>query len=248
MATTPSPIARIGSMPVPVPEEGQTDSDPIGDPGLGLIVAYVAAVLNARAGAAWESVAKGRALPGQGPLVVHTFTHDPNEEEFNPTHTPALFAWRQDGQGEQIAADYHVHASTLVLQWVPVAEWQHLLARRHPFMGAIGKIVDGALYLGRDPAWTMLGDTDPKSATQGSFLHDVAGIWRIGRVSWKRVTLDIPKGDGVARYPTLRFEVAMEELLERAPGDAPYDLAATLTQTGPEGDGITVAFDGEPPE
>lgn len=76
------------TLPVTAPSLVEAYTEPVGDPGLGVVLAFAAAVLEYEVGAAWEEVAPGE------PLIRHTRPHDPREEDFATSALPALFAYR----------------------------------------------------------------------------------------------------------------------------------------------------------
>ncbi len=204
---------RFGALPLPVP--APVAGEAAGDPALTVVLDYLKTVLNARAGTVWGQIA-----PARGALVKSVYTHDPDELDFVEPQTPSLYAWREEGSSEQIAADYRIEHSKIVLLWVAPPDNQNSLRPRVPYANALAKVVETALTLGCDPTWVAAGDTDPRAATEGSLIWELAGFWHLGKVSWKRAVLEVKKAAGEpARYPALRFEVEIQERMVEDPGD-----------------------------
>lgn len=206
---------RYGDAPIDVPVSA--DGAAVSDPLLDTLLSFFAAVLNSHASAAWSGVTKKT-----GAVVVRkTYAHDPARAAFNMNETPSLFLWRESVQrARQIAADWRVRPSKLVLRWVPTATYTQDIKRRwEPFFNAIPSVLDAAVEFGRDPSWVVQGDTDPRAATHGSYLWKYANVHKleIGREDVTRSLFQIPvEGD---REPiaidALDVPIDLEERLER---------------------------------
>lgn len=137
-----------------------TTGSPVGDPLLGHLVGFLRDVINAEVAAAWNKVRpRGTA---ERPPVRHVFTHDPTKRDFHEGDLPALFAYRSGFKPELAAADYLTDASKISVLWVhPPTDHQAHQALREPIINSIVKAVASALDIGRHPAWTATGDSDP---------------------------------------------------------------------------------------
>lgn len=194
---------NFGALDFPVPEDA-----PLGDPALAVVLSFAEAILNARMGAAW--VKGGRAASDKP--VRSTHPHDPTDLSFNNNTLPALFAWRESGQAERIAADYVLDRGTLVLCWVfPMAQ-EGIQQKRNPLANAAAKLLLQGLMRGRDPAWVKAGDTSPQAAYNGSLVWTFAGFWRCGPPKWRVAPVKI-EGDEPGIWRGLMMEVPVEERL-----------------------------------
>jgi hypothetical protein len=152
---------RYGAIPLDIPAVEDGRQEPCGDPALKVIADFLMAVINARAGAAWRSIAT---LIGKGTKdapVNRALWADPVNTAFSETPLPALYVFRsQGGTFEDAAADYRTARSTWTVWWLLRQTTDPKSAVRAPFANAIGKIIDAALDAGRHPAYVQEGDTD----------------------------------------------------------------------------------------
>lgn len=217
----PAPL-RFGALDFPVPA-----GDPAGDPGIAVVLAFCEAILNARLAAAW--LALGR--PAGDKPVRKTFAHNPEETTFNDAALPALFAWREQGQAERIAADYVIDRGTLVLCWVFPATIQPTSKARGPIINAVAKALIQGLMRGRDPAWVLVGDPSPQAARSGSFVWKHAGLWRCAPPAWRLLPVTIEGGEEKERWRALRVELPIEERLVDATAPALAGVRTDLQTT-----------------
>jgi len=212
---------RFGALDFPVPEVA-----PLGDPALSVVLAFTKAILNTRMTDAWL---KGGRPVGDKP-VRETFPHDPADVVFNNQVLPALFAWREQGQAERIAADYVIDRGTLILCWVFPIALDANQQKRNPLVNAVAKLLIQGLMRGRDPAWVQAGDPSTQAIRNGSLVWKFAGLWRCGAPKWSLVPVKI-EGDGDGTWRALRFEVPVEERLVDHPAPVLAGVRADLQTT-----------------
>lgn len=204
----------------PIPLEGlETDGR---DPLLSTVAAYFQAIANVHARADWEAIAKlGSPLP-----VVHAFTHDPHETNFNDNTLPALFLWRSEVlEHVDEAQDIRVIRSRLRCLWVPPSTGKpDEKTRRTQFPFKLYKVLDDYLELGRDPAWVLPTDPDPEAPVYGSVLPRFALFRRLRFTSVRPepLVIELVSADGAPRMPPRIYtaqlaELMLEEDLERDP-------------------------------
>jgi hypothetical protein len=220
-------VQRHGGLAFPAPE--QEGGEAAGDPGLTVLLSCLQAAINARLGAVWARIRTGtETVPCRT-----TYPYDPSEGVFNLSHMPSLHGWRVSGETEQIAADYRITRDNLCLLWVyPIAR-QGNAGLRHAFAGAVEKVINAVLKLGRDPAWVVPGDPDPNAATLGSLLWTHAGFWKAdGRLQWSRVAVAGTTGDDATPGAhALQVTFAVEERLVVV-GDDPLSVRVDLAVGG----------------
>jgi hypothetical protein len=199
-----------GSLPFPIaaPGDGETASDH----ALDVLLAYLKAFLNHYGATAWQSIYKANKDPGNLP-VVGTFAHDPEYDNFNERDLPAIFLFRNGGQvAEDIAEDIRTTHSSLTMWWVfPADKAQDRRARQRPFLNGIAKLVDQAFRKERDPAYVIVGDTEPTAAIEGSVVLVHAGIERLFVGAPQIGEVRIPKGNDVGMYPRVQIILDIDE-------------------------------------
>lgn len=171
---------KFGGLPIPAPVVAEPDifppGDSVGDPLIGYVADFLRAVITFYVGDAWNSVQPGKSI------IRTVLTNDP-DDVFIESHLPALYVFRPKRATREavetsidIADDYHVETSRLVAQWImdPMPLVQRGL--RNQIVNAVRKVVDKAVHIGRDVAWQVPGDLDPKAATQGSSLANYSGL------------------------------------------------------------------------
>jgi hypothetical protein len=141
---------HFGALEMPVPP---APKGPVGDPALDVLGAFLAAVITAELGAAWEPLAPGR------PVVRRVFSHSVSKRRFVKEDMPSLFVFRSGpGKTEAYTADAYKRTQTVLVQWVyPPALNEHQVDR-DPFMNALGGVLERAVYRGRDAAWVIPSD------------------------------------------------------------------------------------------
>lgn len=153
---------RYGAIPLDIPAVEDRHAEACGDPALRVVADFLAAVINARATTAWQSIATLNGKPRKDRPVNAAYTDDPVNTTFTEKDLPALFVFRsQGGPSEDMAADYRVARSTWTVWWMMRKTTDEKKAVRAPFLNAIGKIIDAALDTGRHPAYVQEGDDDP---------------------------------------------------------------------------------------
>ena len=85
-------------------------------------------------------------------------------------------------------------------------------------ISAVGKLIDTALEVGRDPSWVLDGDPDPTAATEGSVVLRHAGLlsmegkqWRVGRIGIDRLQAATGAGRGLDLFDGLDLKITIEE-------------------------------------
>ncbi|MGN6103712.1 MAG: hypothetical protein ACTHU0_01280 [Kofleriaceae bacterium] len=139
--------------------------DPVGDPGMAVLSAFLAAVLNADLATALGSVAP---FPSArfpiGPGAVRARFHHKPEAQFEEDWIPALFVTRSRLLTlEDMTSDLLRMESIVTVQWVFTMRDNHgRHTLRSPIVNACGKSLARAIRLGRHPAWTVTSDAaDP---------------------------------------------------------------------------------------
>lgn len=184
------------------------------DPVLRSIGGYLSAVLTAKLGTAWGSVAPGEQL------IKHVFSVKPQEAMVSAATLPGLFVWRGAFTQQREADDYLITRTQLGLMWL--LWWDEPLKRekRLPFQGVVTKAIHSALTRGRDPAWVVPGDTTEGAATRGSVLVEQAGLWEpIERITGSEadVTLDPERSGNSVAYKALSLTIQIAERMTRDP-------------------------------
>ena len=193
------------TLPVTAPSLVEAYTEPVGDPGLGVFLAFAKAVLEHEVGAAWEEVAPGE------PLIRHARPHDPREEDFDTKSLPTLFAYRGDGKPSRWSDGYWVEERPITLLWVyPPAQAEKMPGRRGVPV-AIGRALHKALgpLNGRHPAWVVTGDTDADSATYGSDVLTHGGFQKLEVVAVRHAEITV----GQAKYDAVTVDVEAREVL-----------------------------------
>ena len=195
------------TLPVTAPSLVEAYTEPVGDPGLGVFLAFAKAVLEHEVGAAWEEVAPGE------PLIRHARPHDPREEDFDTKSLPTLFAYRGDGKPSRWSDGYWVEERPITLLWVyPPAQAEKMPGRRGVPV-AIGRALHKALgpLNGRHPAWVVTGDKDEDAAVYGSDVLTHGGFQQLvmGTVRHAEITV------GQAKYDAITVELEAREVFSQ---------------------------------
>lgn len=224
-------------------------NDPVSDPAIGYIAAYLKAVMNAYGQAAWTEVSNLQ------PVVREVFTHDPERHNFNTRNCPALFVWREEVPVERIACDVLAARAKVQLLWLMEPATQGKTSSRKPFIHAVTAIMASALEQGRDPAWIDDDDTDPNKDTRGSLLPTLAGLSRIFPPTFSATGFEIELFEGNGKplpYDGVLGELEIEELRERDPavyvGSAPSQISISVTTKTDQDTDLTLVEYQDPPE
>lgn len=142
--------------PAAAPAAGET----VTDRALDVLLAFSAAVLTEKIGAAWSAVAPGKAV------VARVYPWDPEAESFTDKDLPALFGWRSGGKPPTVeASDWLVQEDTITMQWVLPPTAQARSRIRAPILSGWAKMLEKSLYTRRETAYVAATDTDPLSRT-----------------------------------------------------------------------------------
>jgi hypothetical protein len=203
MATTPE---AFGPLVLPV-TTGATMTQ-FGDPSLDLLGDFLKAAVNDSASNAW-----GALMPGV-PACREVFLNDPEELDFNEKYLPSLFVWRARGFSEQIADDYLDDHGTIFGLWIFPTASQAMQGKRGAFINAIWKSILAAVFRERTPGWTVAGDTDPRAATEGSFLGTYLRQWRLVASEGRDGQMVEVTADAKRTYSALRMQFELQEILD----------------------------------
>lgn len=181
----PAVIAgELGGLRLPIEPPGRNDS-PFPDPALDVLGAYLRAFITAYAGEAWLKIAP------KEPIVRNVFTHDPEHHDFKTGDLPALYLFRTGSARDPVdlSQDFRIHADIIQAFWILPTSQDLKFPARLRAIPAVGKLIDTALEVGRDPSWVLQGDPDPTAAEQGSVVLRHAGLvsmlgkqWRVARI------------------------------------------------------------------
>lgn len=156
------------AIPLPAPPAGGS----VADPGLDVMAAFFAAVLNARAQVAWTAVqppVTGLATQPNGlvnPVVRTILEHNPEQIVFDEKQLPAIYLDRVSGEEPiWLAEDYRNTHDVWRLWWVFPTAVQYTQRMRNSFGNGLVKVLDRAIEALRDPAFVWPGDPDATAAT-----------------------------------------------------------------------------------
>jgi hypothetical protein len=210
------PIDRYGAITLPIsPTTGKPDES-ISDPLIDISLQYFQALINHYGGEAWKKVAPG-SLP-----VKTVEANDPEEVEFNERNLPCLFMWRAGGEGsgdsgasagtDWMAEDVRVMRDKIMVFWVFPPARQAFRGFREQFEAGLSKILHVAVEMGRDPAWIVGDDPDPKAKYYGSVYPRYAGWLSMSMSRWqdKVLTISMPNG-AEKRYPAMLVTLDVAE-------------------------------------
>lgn len=215
--------------PAPEPETGF----PAGDPGLGYLVAFLKAAVNADCGALWESICPGRGTASSP--VLYTFTHDPRKL-FDELRLPALYVWRGKSTRARVGDDLYRRTTKVRVAWIhEPAQDEHLILR-DPAMNAISDAIDIAISNDRHPSWVVTDDADPVAADRGSSLSAWCEFSRCQPTGDEPQELMFQRIEEAAPLPYYGF--AMDIEIDEYPSRNPAGIqAAKLNATTTTNDG-----------
>lgn len=202
---------------LPIPTAARAPGEAVTDRALTVVGGYLRAFLNAYAVEAWRSV------DPSNPPVKRFYTHDPREGGLNERDFPSLYLFRTGGDPpERISEEWRMTSDQILVLWVFPREGTHAVAQlRRPFVAGLAKLLDRALWLGRDASFVAEGDPDPAAAERGSDVFRLGGLVDLtpgGR--WEIATINIDAdgaggGEG-ATYHAIAYPLTAREL--DAPG------------------------------
>jgi len=248
--------STIGARTLPL--VGVTNQiDTITDRPLDIVLAYIRALFNTYAAAAWNTVAKGE------PIVRRYFTHDPEQYDFAETHLPALYIFRTGSarNSEDIAADIRIAPDSVRLFWILPPAPQVPMGRRAPIIAALGKLIDLKIKRTRDPSFVLASDPDPTKVAEGTVVMRAAGLHDLKFLQWKptQIALKVGAGESASRrvYQALDVKLEIEEQLTQRFDDLTNPSAvdamfAIAGATGADGEPLPDVpfseFDSDQPE
>jgi hypothetical protein len=177
--------------PLPVPNVAPAAGEAPSDPALSYLLAFLKAFLqdDGNATGAWTRAGVAPNIP----IVRSVFPYDPSEGGFLETQLPALYGWRSEMQApEQIADGVRTRVSTLALLWVFPPAQGPTQRVRESITNAIASAVDLAIERGRTPRFKVTGDTDPRSAAEGSDVWRFMAFWHLRLGVVRPAKLDVP--------------------------------------------------------
>ena len=212
------------------PVAAPSGDEPIADPALRYLGEYLQAVLVAQLGTAWAARS-----PGSGIVPdAHLFYWDPRSGIFDEGRLPALYIFEQSSTTARIADDYWEDRRQLAVWWCADFGQEIIECKRMPIINAIGKVIERALRLERDPAWVVDSDPDSTAASRGSNVFTWGGFTSAKREVMQPLSLDIvlPGADG--RQMAIKgcaTTIQIQEMSHRDPstGNYPSKLDAGLS-------------------
>jgi hypothetical protein len=217
-------------LPVPTPEEGTAQGDPL----LDTLLLFFEGVLTHDCKDVWNSVSGNI---GNQAIVKRTFAHNPGAQAFREVTTPALYLWRGTyGSPIWKALGFRIRASELTLRWVPfMANSQERKRIWEPVCASFHAALDIAIERGRTPGWILSGDTDPMADTLGTFLYGRAKLWKLQLAEMSRQTMTINMEGAAANrvFEAVDFRLMVEELLVEDPAKYPEVAYAQTTLQSP---------------
>lgn len=219
---------KYGGLVFPVPPVAEAGSFPkdsaVGDPLIGFVADYVRTILLTYVEAAWRSVSPGSP-------IVKTIILDSPEALFSEEWLPALFVYRPGRETRetmeefsQDADDFRFQKGRLVVEWIMQTAPPEQRSRRDEIVDAMRKVVDKAIYQGRDPSWIVPGDDnedlveqyDPKAATFGSSLSKWAGFatLELQRAAPGIFVKKMAPPAKARNYEMLKMSIFVEELFQ----------------------------------
>lgn len=204
----PAPILVPGSYPA---------VQAIGDPFLGFTAEFIKSVMMAYVGDAWTATQPGK------PMVKEIRLHAP-EEGFNEAWLPALYMYRSPRETRETvesfeydADEYRYEKSRVSVRWILDAAPNANRQYRGPIINAVRKTLDRSITIGRDTAWKVPGDPDPKAPGFGSSLANYAGfaVLELQRARPSIYTHRMTPPAPPREYEELLMSLYIEELLDR---------------------------------
>lgn len=219
----------IGTMEVPsvAPATGET----AGFPELGYLADFCQAVLNVDALAQWQAVGN-TTLP-----VLTKFTHNP-KKSLDDSKLPSIYCFFSEEHGKWVSDGLRTVEAKVEIQWIMEPCQPEMETLRDPTQSLVSRILFDALSNGRNPAWTVAGDTDPYAVTWGSSLaHYVGALNRLDVGAFKQLFVEIQILDGQGKVQPLygvagsvSFDMVLRTTTARGPIEA-AKLIATTAQT-----------------
>jgi hypothetical protein len=220
----------FGGIEIPVP----TTDDPVGDPALAKLGAFLQAALNDKIGAAWAAL-RPRPAGASFELPVRTvLVQDPVKRAFSDSTLPALFVYRTKGDFDRDGDGFDTDHASIRVIWIYPSDTLEKTKPRLPFGNAVAKVARWALERERHPDWVDAGDDDTKapsySADTDSIL--VAKATLLATHTYVAASLDGAIGDDTMaprREVTITTSVAA----------GAYNTGSAITITGVDAFGRT---------
>lgn len=206
---------REGLLTLPMVEGGDPREEAVGDPLLDVLGSFLQAAVNADTAAGWASVSPRATSPKAGAVpIAHVFRHNPDKSSFDSNRLPGLFLWRSNWPKlTPYSQDWKAQVSHVSAMWVPSSEAFEKDAYRDPMRNAIAKAIHRNVERGRNPAWKVPGDTDPKVDDYGSFLLRHLNVTKIQTLNITNIPLSVTKGDKTFPYDAMLAVFEVTELM-----------------------------------
>lgn len=200
---------RLGLLTLPMRDAGDPETSAVGDPIIDVLGSFLKASVNADLGYGWRLV-----CPRQPNVIETVQTHNPDKSAFSDRDLPCLFLYRLAWPKlTPFSQDWKAQVSQIAALWVPDLEEFEKDAIRDPFKNAIAKAIHRNIERGRNPAWIVQGDDDPKAEDYGSFLLKHLNITKIEVRDVKPQPLQVMKGEKNNPYDALLVTIEVTELL-----------------------------------
>jgi len=200
---------RVSLLTLPMQDVGDPETDAIGDPILDVLGSFLKASVNADLAAGWRVV-----CPRQ-PNVIETIqTHNPNKSAFTDADLPCLFLYRLGWPKlTPYSQDWKAQVTQIAALWVPDLEEFEKDAIRDPFKHAIATAIQRNIERGRNPAWKVQDDVDPKTDNYGSFLIKHLNVTKIEARDAKPFEFQVMKGEKSYPYDSLLVTIEVTSLI-----------------------------------
>lgn len=208
---------RFGLLTLPMTEVGDPDVEAVGDPMLDVLGAFLKAAVNADVGAGW------RVANPISPLPITTIqTHNPDKSRFTDSELPCLFLYRISWPKlTPYSQEWKASVSQVAALWVPDLAEVETDAARDPMRNAVARAIHRNIERGRNPAWIVEGDDDPKTADYGSFLLSFLNVTKIQVLDIKPMPLMVQRAQKDYPYDGLLATLEVTEVLEPLLDDYP---------------------------
>ncbi len=224
---------RVSLLTLPMQDVGDPDSQAIGDPILDVLGSFIQTSVNADLAAGWRVV-----CPRQEKVIETVQTHNPDKSAFTDEDLPCLFLYRLSWPKlTPFSQDWKAQVSQIAALWVPDLEEFEKDAIRDPFKHAIASSIHRNIERGRNPAWRVDGDDDPKAEDYGSFLIKHLNVTKSEARDVKPMPLQIIKAEKPYPYDALMVTIEVTSLVVAQRDDYP-EFSGVEGSLGPNGLGF----------
>lgn len=184
----------VPAAPVPIEGVRALGGEVVGDPFLGILLQYTAAVLRKYCGAAWRAIS-----PGDDSVVIGAHAWNPEVGGLSDAALPAVFGYRFTGKPpRRDASDWRIADETIALLWVFPLQDQFKAQMRNSMVNAFGKTLDATFFATRDPGFVAADDPDPTAPSydEEPVAVKLAVPTSTGAVTYSGGALDGARGAG----------------------------------------------------